>query len=74
MNDYSLITYNIFTDECKECAYFSSEYGVSHNLMRFSASFRNGDIVCKIEGDWRDMKYDEICEKCCKIIKKTLKY
>lgn len=69
----SLVIYNVFFDYYTGCVYSPSEKEAKEIIDICCASWVNGDIVCTIEGDYRDMNVSEICKKCRDFIEKQIR-
>ena len=74
MNKCSLVIYNIFLNTHMECIYSPNEKEMRAILDRCYAKKLNGNIVCTIKGDWRNMDASEIHSKCCQCIKQEMVY
>lgn len=69
----SLVIYNIFFDYYTGCVYSPSEKEIEAITNTCRASWVNGDIVCTIEGDYRNMDVSKICKKCRDFIEKGIR-
>lgn len=59
----SLVCYNIFTQEITYLKILEEEKININSFFNFiRAGWRNGDIVCCIDEDWRDFSYYQL--KC----------
>lgn len=79
MVGYSFIVYNLISDSQHGCLYIPDTGTANREeiqkIFNFArAGWKNGLVVCCIEGDWRDMDVEEISVKCCQNIREELKW
>lgn len=69
----SLVIYNIIFKYHTGCIYAPNEKEIREILNSCRAGWFNGDIVCTIQGDWREMNSEEIDNKCWKCITQEMR-
>lgn len=74
LEECSLVIYNIFLNQHMECIYSPNEKEINLILEKCYNKRLNGNIVCTIEGDWRNMNSYEIHRRCCKCIRQEMAY
>lgn len=74
LEECSLVVYNVFLNQHMECIYAPNEKEMKAILEKCYSRRLNGNIVCIIQGDWRNMGVYEIHEKCCQYIKHEMVY
>lgn len=60
----SYIVYNIITYNIKECIYNPSEQNFNKLIKYFESHFENGDMIFKINKDFRDLNEIDIQLEC----------
>lgn len=60
----SYIVYNVITYNIKECIYNPSEQNFNKLIEHFESHFENGDMIFKINKDFRDLNEINIQLEC----------